>query len=309
MNGVVVGRHRLRTALLIGWIAVVPSATLLATATRSAAGPDTPAAGASAPAGAAPTNPAAAGDTIKPLEHGLTPADVRSHPPVPHLVTPHDLWFLGATVVGTTIAITNDRWLTDEAIEASGSAHLRGLSSTFRPLGNPMVIMPVALGFYGVSRWIDHPELARRSVRLGLVVGVASVVSIGLKEVLGRSRPYESPEQSNNFKPFSGHNSFPSGHASTAFAAAVALDRETTGRWVPYVVYPAAAVVAWSRVLDQKHWTSDVVGGAAIGGWTAWKVETFLAHRALGVAPEGKKTTLMVVPRDGAMQLVMVYNF
>jgi len=89
------------------------------------------------------------------------------------------------------------------------------------------------------------------------------------------------------FKPFSGHDSFPSGHTTLAFAAAAALDRETRSRWVPALAYPLATLVAWSRLHDRQHWVSDVVGGAAIGFGVAWKAEDFQRGRGGSVSLEG----------------------
>lgn len=40
----------------------------------------------------------------------------------------------------------------------------------------------------------------------------------------------------------------------------------------PYVCYGLAALAAWSRVEDGKHWVSDVAAGSAIGYFTADKV-------------------------------------
>jgi membrane-associated phospholipid phosphatase len=251
---------------------------------------------------------AAAPDTTKAAHPPITPANVTPHPPVPHLFTPGDLAFLGGTVAAVSVAVFNDRWLTGEAVETQDNLKVQNVAKAFQPLGNPAPVLAASMLVYGSARWINHPQLARRAARVGLAVTLAGGVTMGLKEALGRERPYQSPDQSNNFKPFSGHNSFPSGHAATAFAAAVALDRETTGRWVPWVVYPAATAVAWSRVQERQHWTSDVVAGAAIGGWVAWKTETFLAHRALGVAPGGRRTSFLLAPRDGTVQLVMVHS-
>ena len=90
---------------------------------------------------------------------------------------------------------------------------------------------------------------------------------------------YDDPDQ---FDPFSGHNSFPSGHSTVAFADAEALDRETSARWVPWAAYPLASLVGWSRVRDDKHWGSDVVAGAALGYWAARKTEDFMRARGLG---------------------------
>jgi PAP2 superfamily len=240
-----------------------------------------------------------------------TPADVKVHPPVPHLLTRGDLIFLGATLGGVATAAANDRWLTSKAADVEGNVNQRRAAQFFQPLGNFAYVVPVTLGTYGIARWARHPQLARRSVRVLLSLALANGATLGLKEAVGRSRPFEAPDQPHEFKPFSGHDSFPSGHAATAFAVAVALDRETTGRWIPWVAYPAATMVAWSRVHDSKHWTSDVVAGSAVGAWIAWKTEDFLAHRALGVAPTGgaPKTSLLIAPRRGALELVVTRRF
>jgi membrane-associated phospholipid phosphatase len=113
--------------------------------------------------------------------------------------------------------------------------------------------------------------------------------------VFGRARPFESPNDSRDFRPFSGHDAFPSGHSTIAFALAGALGCESKQRWLPYVTCPAATVVAWSRLRDDKHWLSDVTAGAAFGWWTARKVE-LVAKRRL---PDG--LWVMVFPgKSGA---------
>src|SRR5262249_11822308 len=58
--------------------------------------------------------------------------------------------------------------------------------------------------------------------------------------------------------------SYPSGHATNAFAIAAALSEELGGA-TPWIAYPIATGAAWSRVNDEAHWVSDVVMGAALG--------------------------------------------
>ena len=43
--------------------------------------------------------------------------------------------------------------------------------------------------------------------------------------------------------------------------------------FVPYVVYPLAAWAGASRMLDGRHWFTDVVAGAAVGIFCAQVVD------------------------------------
>jgi membrane-associated phospholipid phosphatase len=112
----------------------------------------------------------------------------------------------------------------------------------------------------------------------------------------------EAAAGSGPYQPFSGHASFPSGHATLAFATATALDRETRAGWVPLVAYPLAALVGWSRVRDDQHWTSDVVAGAALGAWTAAKAHDALRGRQgrsgrLGIHLDGRSGAIRTAVR------------
>jgi hypothetical protein len=62
-------------------------------------------------------------------------------------------------------------------------------------------------------------------------------------------------------------NSFPSGHTAQAFAAATFLHKEY-GKQPPLysvIAYTTAAGVSVLRVLNNRHWVSDVLAGAGIG--------------------------------------------
>ncbi len=72
------------------------------------------------------------------------------------------------------------------------------------------------------------------------------------------------------------YQGFPSGHATTAFAAAAALAGWARGRRRALIA--AAASVGASRVLLNAHFLSDVVAGALIG-WAAGAAGATLAAR------------------------------
>ena len=137
------------------------------------------------------------------------------------------------------------------------------------------------LAGYAAGRLLDHPALQSGAFRVGVGVLAAGAATGAIKLAVGRERPYETPGDADVIRPFSGHTSFPSGHTTVAFALAAGIDHVTTAKWVPWVVYPAAALVGWSRLRDDEHWTSDVVAGALVGTWTAEKAIRWLERRAL----------------------------
>ncbi len=89
---------------------------------------------------------------------------------------------------------------------------------------------------------------------LSLAIMAASVE--GLKLVVGRERPDGN-----------GLDSFPSGHTATSFVAATFLHKEYGWKspWFSIGGYTAAAVTGLTRIMNNRHWMSDVVAGAAIG--------------------------------------------
>lgn len=107
-----------------------------------------------------------------------------------------------------------------------------------------------ACGYEGRSSW--GRMLAADAFSYAIM---GSVVN-GVKYTVRRLRPDGSR-----------HNSFPSGHTATAFMMATMLHQEYNWRspWFSIGGYTAAAVTGVSRVLNNRHWLTDVMAGAAIG--------------------------------------------
>jgi membrane-associated phospholipid phosphatase len=92
------------------------------------------------------------------------------------------------------------------------------------------------------------------------------VVTSAGKRIFGRARP-NADLGAHSFHPFNGtYESFPSGHATNAFAIATSIaTRYDDVPWVAPLVYTLASSVAVARVNSHVHWPSDVVAGAVIG--------------------------------------------
>lgn len=206
-------------------------------------------------------------------------------PATARLFTRRDLAFGLAAVGFTAATVPKDMWLTHETTEGNSprEAHLANLAS---PLGNGALVFGALAATYAASRVFHHEALAGSVSRIGASVLVSAVSVSMLKESFGRPRPLDSPNADiDDLQPFHGGTSFPSGHTTLAFALATAVSHESHSRWVPWVVYPLAAAVAWSRVHEQEHWTSDVVLGAFLGTWTAAKTERYFDLRRQSTDP------------------------
>lgn len=115
---------------------------------------------------------------------------------------------------------------------------------------------------------LRRPQAARRALFVFTAVAAAGLATDLAKVVFGRWRPLAlfGPKAHYGFALFHHgyrHNSFPSGHASTAGALACALAL-LFPRWRA-LWFTVAAVAAASRVIVGSHYPADVVAGFWVG--------------------------------------------
>lgn len=93
-----------------------------------------------------------------------------------------------------------------------------------------------------------------------IIMAKTTLLSLGITGVIKYGIAQQRPDGSNNL-------SFPSGHSALAFALAGVLHREfkKTSPWIGVLGYTTATATAAMRVLNNKHWYSDVLAGAGIG--------------------------------------------
>jgi membrane-associated phospholipid phosphatase len=138
--------------------------------------------------------------------------------------------------------------------------------------GSQWLHIPVAIAWWGIASAAGssrHADAGRDLLRAQI-----SVVSwtYAIKLVANRTRPNGDP------------HSFPSGHASTSFATAMVL-QEHYGWKLGVPAFGIAAYTAFSRILANQHWTSDVVMGAAVGMASGRTVTLHLREKRVSVAP------------------------
>ena len=95
----------------------------------------------------------------------------------------------------------------------------------------------------------------------------SELIGLVIKEATQRERPVTVTSSLSREGFWDGGQSFPSGHATGAFAVATVFAYEYGGQHiaVPIVGFTLASIVSASRVSGRQHWVSDVFVGGALG--------------------------------------------
>ena len=173
-------------------------------------------------------------------------------------------WWHGAAFVGGLSALMLLDRPSQQYLQGHRSASANRMSRTIRRFGQVEVFGTVTAGMLTAGLVSGNAELTRAGGRLAATLALAGATSSLSKLVLGRPRPNESLDV-DGYAPFSGQDAMPSGHTTMAFALAAALADDIHRPWATVGLYTLATGVGWSRVNDNRHWLSDVVGGAVVG--------------------------------------------
>lgn len=178
---------------------------------------------------------------------------------------PQVRWWHGMVALGGYALLTG---LDDEIqgfVRDNRSGTTDDIAGFTRHLGQPEVYGGIGLGILATGLIAGDRDIRDAGIRVSGSLALAGVFVTAAKFTSGRSRPSQAGSDADDFSPFSGHTSAPSGHAAMAFALATSLSDEIHNPWVTAGLYTLAAGTAWSRVNDDVHWFSDVVAGAAVG--------------------------------------------
>ena len=107
-----------------------------------------------------------------------------------------------------------------------------------------------ALGVKAQHRFLD------RTLRLLTAEAISQAIVIPLKKYTAVERPDGS-----DFR------SFPSGHTTQVFVGATFMHKELGGisPWYSIGAYTTATAMSMLRIMNNKHWLSDVLVGAGVG--------------------------------------------
>lgn len=163
---------------------------------------------------------------------------------------------LGAAVLGGAA-------LLDPSVERYAQRHGNGSSAkNLHAVGNALPY--VALGLAGLS-WATERGSARGDLGFAAAsAGVSAALAAQvLKVATDRARPTDGLGARNFGDTPRAKSSFPSIHASLAWAVLTPYAKQYDAPWL----YGVAALTNASRVMGRDHWLSDTVAGAMLGYW------------------------------------------
>lgn len=152
---------------------------------------------------------------------------------------------------GSLLAYTVDENIKQVRMTNTPNFHFRlDDYTTLIPLGMQLGVS--AYDYGGVF----NKEFGAVVFKDALAYGIMGLSVTAIKHAVGRLRPDGSE-----------YVSFPSGHTATAFTSAVLFDLEHGHKYpaLTAVGYGMATYTGISRILNNRHWLSDVLAGAAIG--------------------------------------------
>jgi membrane-associated phospholipid phosphatase len=142
-------------------------------------------------------------------------------------------------------------------VELDGSC--RFFSNT---VATASILLPVSLITIGALS--KNKSTLQNGYKSGIAISVSWSLSMGLKYLIGRDRPYQTypdiQRLSSDFTP-----SFPSGHTISAFCTATSLSLMYPKWYVIVPSYTWAAFIGYSRMHLGMHYPFDVLAGALIG--------------------------------------------
>jgi membrane-associated phospholipid phosphatase len=195
--------------------------------------------------------------------------------------------------------VAGDKWIARQLPNTTGQV---SVGSKLSNIGAIYTLGGIDAGLYGLGM-LRHDDHMRQTSILGAeALGGAFILDTVLKGLTQRQRPTEGNGSGSFFKGkgriWDSGSSFPSGHSMEAWAlASVIAHQYPNSRIVPIAAYGLATTVSLSRIAAQKHFSSDVVIGAALGYFIG---DYVTRHRGGGASSSKLGRALSHVQMSGA---------
>lgn len=184
---------------------------------------------------------------------------------------------VGAVLAAAGLAITQDEQIAEDIIQYHNRHNwLHVASKNYTTLGG-LGAWAIAGGFLAEGLLAGDSKAKDTGLMALEAMAHTSLLAGFSKYAFGRQRPfvengsdrwlglwgmakYIGTSRANDF------TSFFSGHTAVAFSLATVISEQYRNRrWVPWICYTLAGLEGISRMVEYRHWFSDVLIGATVG--------------------------------------------
>ena len=121
---------------------------------------------------------------------------------------------------------------------------------------------------------VGDAQVRRRVLQISLGMAIAWIGARLIQHVLPMPRPF-TLGLGTRWLSHADSASFPSTHASVAFAFAAVVAANTQHRLLGVCAFVLAGMIGWSRISLGLHFPSDIVAGALVGLASSWLARRF----------------------------------
>lgn len=183
----------------------------------------------------------------------------------PKPVTGKDFIMPAALITTGAFGISGEFIISNPEIKEERDEHFQGFHTS---IDNYLQFAPIVTGYGMLINNKEH-SFCTYTEKVVITELMVTVTVQATKRICHITRPDGSLY------------SFPSGHTAQAFASAALFSDEFAQHkpWLAATAYTSATVVGVLRILNNKHWASDVVAGAGFGMLSAkaseWIADTY----------------------------------
>jgi len=229
----------------------------------------------------------------------------------PIYFTPSDWNIAGLVALGAGICYTQDTSIRDY-FQQNRTRDSDNAARFFMNFGNGSFSTAIVASLYVYGEFNDDEKYKRAGLLGAESMAVNGLLTSAIKVTLRRPLPDSGLPYDTWYSKWSSIDdlAFPSGHTSSAFACATIIATEFSDTpLVPVIAYTTASLTALSMLDMNQHWASDILPGAALGYYTAKKIESMQTRKPTQAYRESSNFAFFPMVSEESISFLCSYSF
>jgi len=229
----------------------------------------------------------------------------------PIYFTPSDWNKAGLVALGAGICYTQDTSIRDY-FQQNRTGDSDNVARFFMHFGDGSFSSAIVASLYVYGEFNDDDKCKRAGLLGAESMAVNALLTSGVKLTLRRPLPDSGLPYDTWYSKWNTIDdlAFPSGHTSSAFACATIIATEFSDTpLIPIVAYTTASLTALSMLDMNQHWASDILPGAALGYYTAKKIESLQTRKSTQACRESSNFAFFPMVCGESISFLCSYSF